>query len=135
MGRFIPSFEAMHREHQAWSTDHAQSEIDVRNWTEQLSRGISELESVQRELRSHERSLASHGNEILRHEAEVARHECSLAFSSKWSAECDCEEVVRQHVLLGEKHVREREVHERLKGHHYRIVAEIARLTAAVRTS
>jgi small-conductance mechanosensitive channel len=125
----------MHVEHRHWASDQALWRDSQAIWEKEIDAAFVALRQAQTALEEHRQALGEHTKAIKAEERAAADHEHALAEFERSGVRGSGEELLRMsklHKQRAERHVRLRDVNERLKQHQHRVMAQVGLLLHAL---
>jgi hypothetical protein len=120
----------MHKDHRQWASEMAMWREDVNLWEEECRKALAQLSPLEIALRQYAEALDDHRETTQAHEGRLKEHEHALAEFERGKKvdELTLLRLAKTHREEAERHGRQRGIHERLKRHHYTMMAHWALL-------
>jgi hypothetical protein len=118
-------FAAMRGEHRQAMYEHLKWLDDIERWRAEHRQAAATLAAAQADLVEAKHALESHAERIGRHDMLNRRHERAITQHLSDASGIEMEKLVSRHRQLEAEHARAREVHEIVKAHHRRVMAQI----------
>jgi hypothetical protein len=129
----LKSVAQSHADHRYWQSELDMWAEDITNWKTEQADALAELRRIADEICEHGKALDEHNEKNAVLGSGLHAHEKELARSMKTGVEGDMhEEFCSYHERDAVDHGHQRDAHERIKKHHYRSMAQVAMLKAAM---
>lgn len=126
MSEDLAKLSTMHTEHRYWKQEHGTWRGDIALWQQEYDAMHAAIEALQQAVERHGEALRKHVVTINDHEAALDLQERVIAERETGHARPGLNEAdVDQHAL---GHLEQRQVHERMKREHHRLVAQLEML-------
>jgi chromosome segregation ATPase len=117
-------------DHKHWVGDCVAWLEDVSHWQEDHQKALAELKKISQAIEAHSKTLEEHEAEIKAHKGIINVHDQTVAayessFITAYTLEYEAE-LTNVHEKEAAKHIAQRDVHERIKKHHYEVQAQLS---------
>lgn len=119
----VLSHAEMHTDHQQWTIEEALWEDEARVWLKDMDAALADLKQLQTVLIAERESLAGHAEAIASLQKKRAPHEYALADYERGGRGESLIDMATKHEKESEQHLHQRHAHERVKRHHYTLMA------------
>lgn len=116
----------LHHQHLQWKSDLEMWLTDLEIWEKEMSNLLDNLRIIEKAIHNHVDSYEKHQRAILEHELDINKHELDLTLLVEGS-EYD-ERLNSEHQLHEQRHLLQKESHQRLKHYHYTLAGLINQL-------
>jgi hypothetical protein len=113
----------MHGEHRQWLSDDALWRDELAIWQKEIDQALGGLTKLEEALREHGKGLQDHLETIAAEERKLRDHEHALADFERGGSGNELLLMARTHTETADKHVQQRQAHERLKKQHHTVRA------------
>jgi len=115
----------MHRDHKQWAAEIAMWHDDMTLWEQEYQKALAQLSPLETALRQYAEALRDHKERTRAHEERLKVHEHALGEFERGNEIEDLKllALAKAHRDEAERHARQRGIHERLKKHHYTMLA------------
>lgn len=127
-----PTQAEMHEQHLVWRQERAAWLDDIEIWRTQEARALAELARLEAAIREHGAALLEHGRGVRALAAEEGGHERELHELQEAGLGDQYDPQSHLHQEWARKHEQARAAHERIKGYHHDLLAELGRLARQV---
>jgi chromosome segregation ATPase len=129
----LKSIAESHADHRYWQSELDMWTVDIANWKSEQADALIELKRIADEIYEQGKCLDEHGKSIASLRSGLQAHEEALADLLETGVEGDVvQELSAHHSKHAANHAQRKEVHERIKKHHHRAMAQVAMLKATM---
>ena len=116
----------LHNEHLLWKSDLNMWLSDLDIWEHEMGELLDNLRIIEKAIDRHVEAYQRHMRAITEHELDINKHELDLKLLAEGS-EYD-QRLNYDHQLQAQRHLLQKEAHQRLKKFHYNLAGLISKL-------
>ena len=120
----VANHAEMHFEHKQLLNETALWQDEVSHWRQEFSEALAGLDRLKTALTSHAEALQNYAAELDRECTRLEEHERSLADYERGGTGSDLIPLAQEHAQELARHIRRRDVQERIKKHHHMLLAQ-----------
>ncbi len=133
MNKEVVSFGSMRADHRHWNASELRWQADINEWQKDHEQAQSQLSELQRLVQLHGEALQSHAKAIEQCQQDQSEHDRAMSGYGTGENDERHEEVLAgKHLAQAKQLELQSEAHERIKKHHYTVIAGLGMLRSAI---
>jgi hypothetical protein len=130
---YTKTHSELHNDHLLWKSDLHMWLNDLKVWENEMGELLDNVRIIEKAIDRHINDYQKHQRAIYQHELEINKHELDLSLLAEGS-EYD-NSLNAEHQLQSQRHLLQKESHQRLKQYHYTLAGLISQLRKSLQES